>query len=140
MQKYFVGIFATVSIKNLDIFPDIFIKYWKFSKYFPLRIKGFFLSWKTTTTTFSTTLVKLDCRFLLKYTYLFIIIIYNIRFKPFCIFSYAYRKIIEKHLFFSKVHKNRFALRGGGRGSKPYVTTYGSPYLVFFMPSSLSLK
>ena len=132
MQKYFVGIFATVSIKNLDIFPDIFIKYWKFSKYFPLRIQGFFLSWKTTTTTFSTTLVKLDCRFLLKYTYLFIIIIYNICFKPFCIFSYANRKIIKNTYFFQKSTKTVLPYGGGGGGSKPYVTTYWPVTYWFF--------
>ena len=47
MEKYaeiVCLIFVRVSVKNLDIFPGIFIKYWK---YFPLEPKVFFLSWKT---------------------------------------------------------------------------------------------
>ena len=43
MEKYakmFCDIFARVSVKN--IFPDIFIKYWNFSKHFSFRIKVFF--------------------------------------------------------------------------------------------------
>ena len=36
--KIFIDIFAMVSVKNLDIFLDIFIRYWKFS----FRTKVFF--------------------------------------------------------------------------------------------------
>ena len=38
MQKYFVNIFARVSVKNLDIFPDIFSIF----SIFPLEPKFFF--------------------------------------------------------------------------------------------------
>ena len=76
MEKYakiFCDILARVSVKNLDIFPNIFI-----------QNKSFFSFMK------------------------------NIRFRPFCIFKYAYRKIIKKYLFFKSPQKPGFCLIEGG--------------------------